>query len=131
MDLRRRQMLPQGLLPGGAAEAARKGWLAPGRRLPLLATNIIGAAFHGADETAAALCPGALLTLERAAGNAYDKRAVEVRTPGGVKLGYLPGKDHQAVASLLDQGFVLTARVTEILPGQPQPEIRLQVFLSA
>lgn len=93
----------------------------------LLSTYVSGTAYWGAAEAARELRTGDELLLRRAPDNPYDARAVEVRTPGGAKLGYVPRIDNQALANLMDAGFQPTARVRAVVPDGLRPEIRFDV----
>jgi len=131
MDQIRRNILlgASGAL-GGAALAAPGALAAPRDEVTLLSSYIAGTAYHRAGEAAAALRPGDRVTLRREPGNDYDPRAIAVCTPSGSKLGYLPRVDNHALASLMDRGFEVTARVHEVVPDRRQPDIRLKVFLA-
>jgi hypothetical protein len=96
----------------------------------LLSSYVAGTAYHEAHEATADLCTGDLLALRRDRSNDYDPRAIEVRTRSNHKLGYLPRIDNQALASLMDAGFWVSARVREVVPDRRQPDIRLEIFLS-
>lgn len=96
----------------------------------LLSTYVAGTAYHDSGDAVAALGAGRPVTLWREADNDYDSRAIAVRTDSGTKLGYVPRADNAALASLMDAGFQVTARVHEVLPDGRQPDIRLDVYLT-
>ena len=128
-------MLGAGGALGGAALAApaAAALAAPAavpREVALLAAYVAGTAYHEAGQAAAMLHPGDRLMLRREPRNDYDARAIEVRTRAGAKLGYLPRIDNHALASLMDAGFELTARIRAIAPDPRQPDIRLEVTLT-
>ena len=130
MDPVRRNIL---LGTGGALAAvalARPAALAaPKAEVMLLSTYVAGTAYHDAAVAASTLRPGEPVTLQREQRNDYDRRSIAVRTRAGVKLGYVPRADNQALANLMDAGFDLTARLHEILPDRRQPDIRLDVLI--
>lgn len=126
---RRNILLGTGGALGAVALAAPAAAGAARERIALLSTYVAGTAYHDAL-AAGSLRPGDPLTLRREQGNDYDPRAVEVRTRTGAKLGYVPRTDNRALASLMDAGFDVSARVREILPDRRQPEIRLDVSFS-
>jgi len=123
-------MLGAGGALGGAALAAPAAVAATRGEVALLATYVAGAAYHQAQEAAATLNAGDRLVLRREPGNDYDPRAIEVRTRSGAKLGYVPRVDNHALASLIDAGFEVTARIRRITPDRRQPDIRLEVLLT-
>ena len=54
---------------------------------------------------------GTALLLRRTARDAADRRAVAVRTEGGVLLGYLPRRHSAVMARLMDAGKCLSVKV--------------------
>ncbi|MCI0755613.1 hypothetical protein [Teichococcus vastitatis] len=54
---------------------------------------------------------------------------VEVRTPDGSPLGWLPSDDAQMVIGLIDSGALTTARVRGLIPayGRPRVQIAIQI----
>ena len=128
-QIRRKILLGAGGALGGAALAAPGALAAPRDEVSLLSTYIAGTAYHRSDE-AAALRSGDPVTLRREPRNDYDPRAIAVCTRSGSKLGYLPRVDNHALASLMDRGFEVTARVHQVVPDRRQPDIRLKVFLA-
>jgi HIRAN domain len=99
--------------------------------LALLTSYVAGAAYHGAAAELAELGPGTLLELRRDRANAYDPRSVEVRSPKGTRLGYVPRIDNQALANLMDAGLPVSARVSSLGGSRTRPEIRFEVRLLA
>ncbi len=129
--IRRSILLGAGATLGGAAVATPAARAASRSEVPLLSTYVAGTAYHQAGEAAATLQPGEPLALRRDHRNDYDVRAIEVRTRSDRKLGYLPRIDNHALANLMDAGFRLSARVRGVVADRRQPEIRLDVFLTA
>lgn len=122
--------LGAGALPALAAAPAIRGPRA-GRDVPLLATYVAAAGYYGAAQVADRLRPGDGLELRRAPENAYDRRAVEVwDARHGVKLGYVPRIDNQALANLMDAGLRPRAVVRSVATNGARPEIRLDIGLS-
>lgn len=58
---------------------------------------------------------GEEVTLTREPSNRYDQKAVVV-SYAGTKLGYLPEAENIAVASLMDQGYEVKARLKSVDP---------------
>jgi len=52
---------------------------------------------------------------------------VEVQTPDGRALGYLPSYDSEAVAEAIDAGMPAMARVTALVPSQHRPRVHLAI----
>lgn len=127
--IRRNLLLGASATLGGAALAAPAAAVTKDE-VALLSSYVTGTAYHDAGETAAGLRSGDLLTLRRDRCNDYDPRAIEVRTRSDRKLGYLPRIDNHALASLMDAGFPVSARVREVVADRRQPEIRLEICLS-
>jgi hypothetical protein len=126
---RRNILLGTGGALGAVALAAPAAAGVAQASVALLSTYVAGTAYHDAG-AAATLRPGDPLMLRREPRNDYDRRAIEVRTRSGLKLGYVPRTDNHALANLMDAGFDVSARVQKILPDRRQPEIRLDVFIS-
>lgn len=123
-------MLGAGGALGSAALAAPAALAAGRSEVALLATYVAGTAYHQAHEASATLRAGDRLVLQREPRNDYDPRAIEVRTRSGAMLGYLPRVQNPALASLMDAGFEVTARIRRITPDRRQPDIRLDVALT-
>jgi HIRAN domain len=128
-QVRRNILLGTGGALGGALFAAPTVLTAEGKEVVLLWTYVAGTAYHAAD-AASALRAGELVLLHREHLNDYDARAIAVFTASGTKLGYVPGIDNRALASLIDSGFHLSGRVRKVVPDHRQPDVRLDVFLT-
>jgi hypothetical protein len=76
-----------------------------------------------------ALRIGAPLALERgrAAPRFGGRSRIEVRTPEGRALGYLPPDDEQLLASLLDAGASVMVRVRGMFPAFQRPRVQLEL----
>ena len=57
------------------------------------------------------LVVGETLVLRREPSNPYDALAIEVLTRSGFKLGYVPRRDNEPFARLIDDGRSVIARV--------------------
>ena len=77
----------------------------------------------------AALQVGAPLTLQRgrAAPRFGGRSRIEVRTPEGRALGYLPPEDEQLLAGLLDAGTFAMVRVRGLVPAFQRPRVQLEI----
>ena len=75
----------------------------------------------------ASLRVGAPLALRRgrAAARFGGRSRIEVRTPEGRALGYLPPDDEQVLASLLETGA--SAMVRGLVPSFQRPRVQLEI----
>ncbi len=64
---------------------------------------------------------GEPLTLRRQPDNEYDPYAIEILTAEGKKLGYIPKKHSQILASLIDQKCHLSANIESIFTTAWEP----------
>lgn len=85
-----------------------------GQEIFLLHVHIAGTGFYDAPRTEGKLKSGQELVLIRQPDNPHDKLAIEVFTPDGKKLGYVPRKDNTVIARLLDAGKIITAKITHL-----------------
>jgi hypothetical protein len=60
------------------------------------------------------LAEGQRLTVRRQPDNRHDRKAIEVYSEPGEKLGYVPRVDNSALSALLDDGRELRARITAV-----------------
>lgn len=116
-----------GALPALPAAAASVPRLGQRRQVPLLDCPIAGLQYYRHAAVAALIAPGQTVRLRREPANPYDRRAIEVLTAAGVKLGYLPRACNEAAANLLDAGEILTAEITAHHPDRANPWERLQL----
>jgi len=113
-----RRKLVQALLGIGAAVTTGTGTGAAAARerdnsrLWLHDTRIAGSSHYAYDRIQSGIRRGDTLDLVRESENRYDTLAVELYWKG-YKLGYLPRTDNTAVASLMDRGYRIHARVIE------------------
>ncbi|MBI0534133.1 hypothetical protein D9599_00900 [Roseomonas sp. KE2513] len=55
------------------------------------------------------------------------RNRVEVRTPDGHPLGWLPPEDAQMVSDLLDNGALATARVRGLIPAYGRSRVQIAI----
>lgn len=79
----------------------------------LLSAHIAGYQYHAGPRLEHRLAPGQRLALAREPANPHDPLAVRLDWQGE-KLGYVPRPENAEIALRLDEGEVLTARITEI-----------------
>jgi len=95
----------------------------------LQASPLAGFQYYDGKRVWAEMHEGDRLELVREPHNAYDSRAVRVEWHG-VKLGYVPRRDNEAVARLLDRGNRLEARISRLSPSRnPWQRILFEVYL--
>ena len=77
----------------------------------------------------ASLRVGAPLALRRgrAAARFGGRSRIEVRTPEGRALGYLPPEDEQVLTGLLETGASAMVRVRGLVPGFQRPRVHLEI----
>ena len=69
------------------------------------------------------------LTLQREE-NKFDSKAILVLTQDGRKLGYIPEKDNQILARLMDAGKFLTAKIKNIQKKGSFTQIAIGIYLT-
>ncbi len=127
----------------GGSDALIGGGLGGGDFLPsifardieLITLDIAGTRFHRAIEQVEILEVGQVLEMRREPGNRHDEWAIAVRTVDQVMLGYIPRKQNEVLARLMDAGKLLVARLDALKPSQanektgydPGPDIRITV----
>ena len=84
---------------------------------------LAGSQYHALAEVRAKLHVGDALALVREADNRHDRYAVRVEWRGHL-LGYVPRAENRAVATALDSGERLQARIAT-LRDEPDPWRRL------
>ena len=85
-------------------------------RAELLRVPLAGYQFYDGDRVVTSLEKGMRLTLRREPDNPCDRNAVEIMTPDGVKLGYLPRSSVESIARNLDRGIPVQAEISEVDP---------------
>jgi hypothetical protein len=102
---------------------------APSRRLLLQTSPLAGFQYHHGETLWPDLYPGAPLTLAREPDNPRDPRAIRVDYLGR-KLGYVPRAENTTLASLMDRGRPLQARVrAKRASTDPWQRLELEIFL--
>ena len=85
------------------------------QELFLLECEIAGTGFvKNMEEKAKALTAGAVVSLVREPDNKYDDLAIRIDNSDGEKLGYVPRKQNEVLARLLDGGKMLYGKVAEV-----------------
>lgn len=85
-----------------------------GSFIKLMQSKIAGTT-HIQDRNALnALNPGDILVLERDVDNRFDSHAVAVYDVNGVRVGFIPKEDNEAISSLLEAGKMLFCEILSI-----------------
>jgi len=99
-------------------------------RILVQSSPLAGSQYYAVAELWSQIRVGDHLTLVREPGNRHDPQAIRVEW-NGRQLGYVPRAENRAVATALDAGEKLEARVSK-LRTDPNPwrRIEFEVFLS-
>lgn len=107
----------------------------------LFETYVAGVDYYDFSKGDLPLDEGMMVNLVREPSNQFDGNAIEVFTPQGEKLGYLPRRENGMLARLMDGGWVLEGRLEQVFTGRPdmgkahpynrRPFIELSVFAPA
>ena len=102
-------------------------------------TYVAGVKYYAFCEGDVPLDEGQRLELMRERDNRHDRRAIEVVTADGMKLGYLPRCSNRAPSRLMDAGWELIARIERLFgggaasrsdsSGRRRPGIEIAVFV--
>lgn len=95
----------------------------------LQSSPLAGFQYYSGKQVWAEMHEGDVLELVREPQNAHDPRAVRVEWHG-IKLGYVPRRDNEAVARLMDRGTRLEARISRLSPSRnPWQRVLFEVYL--
>lgn len=101
----------------------------PDRTLVLL-SGVAGMHYHVTKETdegmklLESLVPGTELKLVREPENKHDRWAIAIFTNEGMQLGYVTRHKNEAIARLMDSGYVFSAYVEDINDEQTQKQFK-------
>lgn len=99
--------------------------------LLLLRTEIAGTTHVvGIEEIEPFLRPGERLELIRVPDNPSDPNAIKIFTRDRVKLGYVPRKDNQILARLMDAGKLLYAVIAEKAWQSDWLRVTVEIFMT-
>ncbi len=96
---------------------------AAGTHIPLFSCHVAGFQYYDGPRIISHLQAGDLLRLIREPANPHDDKAIEVHSPCGRKLGYLPAYLNETPALQMDAGRNFAAQVKEIDPTAPPWEM--------
>jgi hypothetical protein len=83
------------------------------RDILLLQCHVAGTAYRDIGGVDPQLESGEELALRREPDNPHDPRAIRVHRADGSHLGYLPRDRNEVIASLMDAGKLVVARVVD------------------
>ena len=112
VGLTRRLFLRSPVMGTVIAAAPKPALPKPRREIELVRTFVAGTAYYEAERAFEGLAEGQELSLRRQPNNPHDRKAIEVYSRRGSKLGYVPRIDNSALTALLDDGRQLRARIT-------------------
>jgi hypothetical protein len=96
----------------------------------LFDTYVAGTSYiEGIDELEPFLNIEDKLEFFREPDNAYDPKAIVIKTTDGVKIGYVPEKDNVIFARLMDAGKLLFGRITSKKFNGEWLKIEIKIFL--
>ncbi|MCP5051718.1 MAG: hypothetical protein GY940_31420 [bacterium] len=89
---------------------------------------VAGYAYYEGELVEDSLLEGKAVRFERQPDCSYDHRAVEVYA-AGKKLGYIPRKDNQMIAALLDNGFVIKGEIRKRnFDDRPNQRVKIAAY---
>jgi hypothetical protein len=99
-----------------------------GTRVRVQTVTLAGVGYHQGGDVWPLLNEGDALTLIREGNNKHDPLAVRVDWQGHV-LGYVPRNQSGPIATALDRGTTLTARISKLREHpNPRERILIEVF---
>lgn len=100
------------------------------RDIFLFDTYVAGTAhIEGMEELEPHLKEGDRLNFFREPDNRFDKRAILIKTTGGVKIGYVPRNDNVIFSRLMDAGKLIFGTITSKDKKGAWVKIHIKVFL--
>ena len=99
------------------------------REIHLFDSFIAGTSYLKDPEVLKKAAVGDTLTLRRESGNRFDSNAILILNADGEKYGYVPEKDNQIFARLMDAGKLLAAKIKNIQPKGSFTMISIGIYL--
>jgi hypothetical protein len=116
-----------GLIHGGGGITLPKPFE---RDIYLFDTYVAGTShIEGIDELEPFLNIEDKLEFFREPDNAYDPKAIVIKTTDGVKIGYVPEKDNIVFARLMDAGKLLFGRIASKKFESKWLRMNIKIFL--
>jgi hypothetical protein len=89
---------------------------------------VAGYTYYDGESIEDALLEGKIVRFKREPGCKYDPRAVEIYL-GRKKLGYIPKRDNQLIASLLDRGVPIKGIISKRnFDDRPHHRIKISAY---
>ena len=99
------------------------------REIHLFDSFIAGTSYLKDPDVLKKAAVGDTLTLRRESGNRFDSNAILILNTDGEKYGYVPEKDNQIFARLMDAGKLLAAKIKNIQPKGSFTMISIGIYL--
>ena len=99
------------------------------REIHLFDSFIAGTSYLKDPDVLKKAAVGDTLTLRRESGNRFDSNAILILNADGEKYGYVPEKDNQIFARLMDAGKLLAAKIKNIQPKGSFTMISIGIYL--
>jgi hypothetical protein len=100
------------------------------REIFLIDTHIAGTThIKGVEEICGKLGPGDRLDFFREPKNEFDKNAIVIRNTDGSKIGYVPMKQNEILARLMDAGKLLYGVIEAKESMENWLKIEIQIYL--
>ena len=99
------------------------------REIHLFDSFIAGTSYLKDPEVLKKAAVGHTLTLRRESGNRFDSNAILILNADGEKYGYVPEKDNQIFARLMDAGKLLRAVIRTISKKGSFTQIGIGIYL--
>ena len=99
------------------------------REIHLFDSFIAGTSYLKDPDVLKKAAGGDTLTLRRESGNRFDSNAILILNADGEKYGYVPEKDNQIFARLMDAGKLLAAKIKNIQPKGSFTMISIGIYL--
>ena len=91
--------------------------------------HVAGTYYYEAEEASGKMSPGQCFALRREPGNVHDEFAIEVLTPEGHKLGYIPRRINEIPARLMDAGKRLFVRMEPLAKRGEGLDIEISLYM--
>ena len=99
------------------------------REIHLFDSFIAGTSYLKDPDVLKKAAVGDTLTLRRESANRFDSNAILILNADGEKYGYVPEKDNQIFARLMDAGKLLAAKIKNIQPKGSFTMISIGIYL--
>ena len=91
--------------------------------------HVAGTDYYEAEAAAGKMSRGQRFALRREPQNVHDEFAIEILTPEGHKLGYIPRRCNEIPARLMDAGKRLFVQMESLAKRGEWLEIRISLYM--